>query len=358
MLIRCPECGFERELDASQIPDSAVMATCPRCETRFRFRETVQPSAASGEAASAATPGPRPVEAQGDDPLPPGAITPDPLHERRMREEAAARQDVSAGADDPEEPDDAEKQAHFEAYLRQAKVGERNAGTRSEDGRSLFSGGGASSVPWECAGLRQLPLALYHTLLRALFSVPAFFTAVGESRASLLRPCLFFIILRLFESIMLRFWTLAAIREQMQLVQDPQTLSALEALSQNMNLILMVLIAMPLLLFQLLFYSGMLHMMLTLLQPDRANFSTTLRVVAYAAAPCVFTLVPLNYLTIPGLGLSIVSVWVAVCTFMGLKYAHRLTWLRTVLVTLPLYILGLIISWHFAKALVNATLAG
>ncbi len=41
MLIRCPECLFERNVNVAQIPPTAQLATCPKCRCRFRFREHV-----------------------------------------------------------------------------------------------------------------------------------------------------------------------------------------------------------------------------------------------------------------------------------------------------------------------------
>lgn len=113
MLICCPECQFERTIDITQIPSSAVMATCPHCRCRFRFRnpdgtptaeqnrlEAEQreqnaaadfPDVANGspdrpetvgedgsdvmDTAEAASP-PGAYEHDDDDPLPPGAVIP------------------------------------------------------------------------------------------------------------------------------------------------------------------------------------------------------------------------------------------------------------------------------------------
>ncbi|MFV0350176.1 MAG: YIP1 family protein [Halodesulfovibrio sp.] len=41
MIIRCPECLFERQVDLSKIPPTAQLATCPKCRFKFRFREYV-----------------------------------------------------------------------------------------------------------------------------------------------------------------------------------------------------------------------------------------------------------------------------------------------------------------------------
>ena len=38
MLITCPECQFARNINADSIPPKAQIATCPRCQAKFRFR--------------------------------------------------------------------------------------------------------------------------------------------------------------------------------------------------------------------------------------------------------------------------------------------------------------------------------
>lgn len=44
MNITCPNCGFARDVDEKALPPKAVMATCPKCKHRFKFREIIQPS--------------------------------------------------------------------------------------------------------------------------------------------------------------------------------------------------------------------------------------------------------------------------------------------------------------------------
>ena len=38
MLIRCPDCGFTRQVNAQHIPDCSALATCPTCQQRIRLR--------------------------------------------------------------------------------------------------------------------------------------------------------------------------------------------------------------------------------------------------------------------------------------------------------------------------------
>ncbi|MBR5051555.1 MAG: hypothetical protein IKX75_09555, partial [Desulfovibrio sp.] len=37
MLIRCPQCGYERDMPADRVPDGVVVASCPQCACRFQF---------------------------------------------------------------------------------------------------------------------------------------------------------------------------------------------------------------------------------------------------------------------------------------------------------------------------------
>ena len=82
MLIRCPECRFERQIDENAIPANAAMATCPHCQYRFRFRNpdgtpVVDETPAAAPAQQTAPAGrPLPPDLDGDDPLPPGAMVP------------------------------------------------------------------------------------------------------------------------------------------------------------------------------------------------------------------------------------------------------------------------------------------
>jgi len=293
MLIRCPQCGFARELDASQVPDSAVMATCPECRHRFRFRAKRMDAA--------------------DDPLPPGAITP--------------AGDQGASADHPFRPDP-----------------QIQAGSGTEERHSLFTGG-SSDLAWETAPLSRMPVALYQTILQVLFAAPAFFTRVGASAAPLSRPAVFYVLIGTLQSVVQHFWLLARLNELASL-QDPKIQATLDTLTQNLSLPMVLISMPPMLLILLLFYAGLFNLMIRLVQPDRANFSTTLRVVAYSAAPGVLCVVPV-------VGTYAASIWFAFCCFVGCKYALRLEWKRTAMALLPLYALSVAFSMH-----VNTVLMG
>ena len=353
MFIRCPECGFERELNASQIPDSAVMATCPQCRHRFRFRDyrvdedatpqiqvpgTPKRAASPGQSAAARARRASPAKASPDedDPLPPGAITPAGSKNSRASQRPPQVEPEQDAKEDAKEEDN-HQSYHPEMPPRP------DAGR--EDRRSLFSGAGASELAWEIAPLGHLPVALYQTILQALFAAPAFFTLVGASRASLLRPSAFYVLIGTFQSLVQHFWLISRLNEMASL-QDPKIQATLDAVTQNLSLPMLLISMPPMLLVMLLFYSVLFNLMVRLVQPDRANLSTTLRVVAYSAAPGVLCIVPV-------VGAYAVSIWFAFCCFVGCKYALGLKWQRTVLAILPIYVLFTAFSLQASKVLMG-----
>ena len=213
-----------------------------------------------------------------------------------------------------------------------------------ERSRSLLSGSGASQIPWETAPLQTILPALYQTLLGALFAVPGFFAAVGRSRASLLRPCVFFVLLELFQNLAQRFWILSRLAEHLGEMPDSQAM--LDAVSQSMSVSMLVIVAPPILILQWFLYSAMFHGMVRLVQPENASMSTTLRVLAYSTAPCLFSIVPV-------VGLHVSTLWFGICCFAGLKFALRLSWQRTAMAVLPLFALYVVLTLHLNKLMAS-----
>lgn len=382
MLIQCPSCRFQREVPSSAVqPGRSYKVTCPRCSAVFHFSlpeeeekelEPLQESLMAGQEASAAAeeeagqtvsegascgngedaspatqemaagkvkpsdekaPVPDDVVArddaearpenvdmigeakQGDayehDPLPPGATIPrfdnESLHAEPEKEEEK----------EPEET------TLLDRWLE--RQDEDPVGT-SRDGRP-------AGAPWESPEFYGFWGSFSRTLLGVMLHAPAFFRNV-RCTLSPLRPILFYVLLSLFQMLASRLWYMKALRELTATTTEPQTLAMAENLMQSMNMPLMLLITPFFSIFQVVFLAGIYHIMIRLVQPDRAEFATVLRVVCYSAAPMVFCIVPM-------FGSLIASIWFVVSTFIGCKYALDLPWGRTILALLPLYILEL-----------------
>jgi len=391
VLIRCPKCHFDREISAARIPPNAVMATCPRCGERFRFRNVdgaplpaemsapVEAPAASGagesargETAAAAVSEPRPRvmretrsrpsggtlipisdEHPDDDPLPPGAMTlgcPEEAAEQGDDVPEEGRAASPQGGRPPLDENDrpaAGKAARQDrpASLRgeeadSARGGDsagalrRPAGKAGAKDRAAASGGGAPledmDIPWERPDRYNPVVALYQTILRVMFGAPRFFAAVPSAEGGLGRPLLFYLLLGLFQTLMQYMWFRMSIEARAPFITDPQMQEMLGSMAQNMSLPLTLLFSPVLFTFQLVAFAGVFFLMVRLVQPEQAAFAVLFRVVAYSAAPMILYVVPV-------VGPLVATLWFAVSCLIGVRYALDLSWSRVLLALGPLY---------------------
>ena len=354
-------------MDGDTIPASATVATCPRCGTRFRFRDprdghaassgadaaaapdgrTARPDEASAAPAPAAAPVPHlPTEQEGDDPLPPGAIIP------HLDDAANGPPETGPANAAPETP---EGQKEAPARARKAKrpwFGPRRAdqdsfpdgrhGRNTPEGDYAASSGGGDDVPWEHPERYGFFASFAQTVLRVMFRAPDFFGQMGGG-APLTRPVFFYVLLSFFQTIMTRVWSMNSLQELSQNVTDPQALARIDVLMQGMNTPLMLVMTPFLMILQLFVFAAFYHLMIRLAQPDRASFHTVVRVIAYSASPLVLCVVPLW-------GGTVGSMWFLASTFAGCKYALNLSWARTALALLPLFLLALAVMLALVQA--------
>ena len=344
MLIRCPECRFERQIDADAIPANAMMATCPHCKCRFRFRnpdgtpvvEQPVPAAESAKPAEPAAP-PLPPEVDGDDPLPPGAVVP-----RIPGEEGQA-------PGTPEEPQSETPRAQPAAEKRSAFWNNfQKKKDEEHPGKSIAAALHAdeTNVPWEEPKRYNPFMALYQTILRVMFNAPGFFAALPATNGKLARPFLFYLILGMFQTLVERVWYLMSIEASGPSITDPKLQEMLGDMAQSMSLPLTLLLTPGILAIQLCFFASVFYLMLRLVQPENVQFLTVFRVIAYSAAPTVVCIVPL-------VGPLVGSVWFGVSCFIGCKYAMRLPWSRTGLALGPLYLIAFAIGLQLVRQFLN-----
>ena len=334
MIIECPSCRFRRDVPVSSIrPGKKYKVTCPRCSTVFHFSlpeetapqeaETEKSTAPASEAAAAPEEKKPEVphlstEQEGDDPLPPGAEIPqfnreEPVEEKKEPEKEEPHQPTSLW----------ERWQSVREHVRQYDEGQEESASRN-DGRP-------DGAPWESPEYYGFWGSFSRTLLGVMFHGPDFFRHV-RCNFSVIRPILFYVLLSLFQMLASRLWSMKALRELTATATDPQTLAMAEALMKSMNLPLMLLVTPFFSIFQAVILAGLYHLMIRMVQPDRADFATTLRVVCYSSAPLVLCIVPM-------VGSLIASLWFVAAAFIGCKFALNLSWSRTVLALLPLYIL-------------------
>lgn len=342
MIIECPSCRFRRDVPAASIrPGKKYKVTCPRCSGVFYFSLPEEGDLSSEEnddssVAAAQTPDNSEAvtgekssvphlstEQEGDDPLPPGAQIPQFNREEPVSEKQE-EQPEQKQEEQPQRPAGfLERWRSMREHVRQYDEGQEEPASRN-DGRP-------DGAPWESPEYYGFWGSFSRTLLGVLFHAPDFFRHV-RCNFSVIRPILFYVLLTLFQMLASRLWSMKALRELTATATDPQTLAMAEALMKTMNLPLMLLVTPFFSIFQAVILAGLYHLMIRMVQPDRADFATTLRVVCYSAAPLVLCIVPM-------VGSLIASIWFVAAAFIGCKFALNLSWSRTVLALLPLYIL-------------------
>lgn len=381
MLIQCPECQFDRDIDTSKIPVTATLATCPRCGARFRFRPPPGlPGAAFGMSRSPmgkpahvqpmASPPPSPASSVGgvaeDDPLPPGATFPR-FHDDDSQVSTAYRQTNNdsqreefrqggellgtlpgnpvnkSGLDKPgaqkkESPLDQNVKNVFDA----GSWGDADSSdTEAEIPHSASSRDFAgednvrpedlppAGIPWEHPERYGFLGSFFHTILQVMFRGAWFFSQIRDD-SSLARPVVFCVLLDFFFIVAAFFWLfgptnfVSADQSQMQVYNN---------FIQSFRTPLFVLTLPFVLLIQLIIKTFFFYLMLRLAQPDRVQFNLVLRVLSYSAAPLILAMVPV-------LGSVIGWVWSIAASVIGCKYAFRLSWGKTALALVPLFLLA------------------
>ncbi len=281
MNITCPKCGFGRTVNEEKLPSKAVMATCPKCQHRFKFREIpaehIKPETDSAAQTPPAAPEIPPAPAQAADPAPQNErpASPPPVPPAAPQDEDLWNE-LAALNEDDEEP---------EAQARPQ-----------------------SSLPvWERVS-SDYPRAFAHTFLEVVATPKAFFSAMPVGHG-LLKPLLFFLVIILAVALSQAVWQLIG-------VLPPSMLT--ENLDRSLQAVLvLVLYPLEVCLF-LLLDVAINHFFLRLFKADTKGFEGTFRAVVYSSAPMLL-------MVIPYIGLPLAMIGVVVYKFLGLRHVHGAT---------------------------------
>lgn len=337
MLISCPECHFKRYVDENQIPESATLATCPKCQNKFRFRDpetgefipeiclereqentpadTEHPAAApeNTQTETSAENAAQPTENNTEDPIP------------------LAEEDISKKNTDGQNP---LQEPAYQSYEKAEKK-------RSEQYVMM-----TDDVPWEHPERYGILGSLLQTISRVMFRGKDFFSTI-HSRVSSLRPASFYALIGLFQAVVAYFLSPNVVELIKTADIDPQKQALMENLIAGQSFPMLVITTPFIMILQLLIYSAFIYLAIRITNPEKADFPLTLRIIAYASAPMILSIVPY-------IGGVIGLVWFIYNIFIGVKYALRLTWQRTFLALAPIFILWLFIAFNQALVIINA----
>ena len=303
MIIRCPHCDYTREMPDERIPEGVVTAHCPGCGKSFPFSRT---------------------DNAGNDAQPEQPAAPDAVQDSMD----AVQPEHPA---EPEQPGQNKREDSFEgrAWQDRPRYG-RQQEEQPENSPEIN--------PWAaCTSFGEMPQALYLTCLRVMLSARIFFSSLRPGPFT--RAFVFFIAIGLFQVLVEQLWTVLFFDYLMPADQlaDPQLKHLADMMVQNgqgINVLTGMFLRIGIITIQLFFFSSLLYISWRLIV-RRIPYSLIVQVLCYASAPLILCI-------LPGIGMVAGLFWSCAVTFIGLRWALRLTWTQTILGMAPLLALILV----------------
>lgn len=351
MLISCPECHFKRHVDEKQIPESATLATCPKCQNKFRFRdpetgefipeiclEREQDTQSAETKQNSAADKADNTENTAENPAQNSAET---------AEENSARTEQPKQAENTEDPvplgeEDLSDKTKEENPLKEPEFQSYEKAQKKRSEQYVMM---TDDVPWEHPERYGIIGSLVQTVSRVMFRGKDFFSTI-HSRVSSLRPASFYALIGLFQAVAAYFLSPNVVELLKSADIDPQKQALMENLLSGQSFPMVVITTPFIMILQLLIYTAFIYLAIRITNPEKADFPLTLRIIAYASAPMILSIVPY-------IGGVIGLIWFIFNIFIGIKYALRLTWQRTFLALAPIFLLWLFIAFNQALVIIN-----
>jgi len=389
MQITCPECRFTREVDENRIPARSQVATCPKCQTKFKFRdlpeeefllEESEPAAPHEPSAAPEPPAaPEPAVSRASEPMSQAKQTPEdngvPSHEASPRPTAADREHEKAfpNLPDPDddsndalwqrlhtmtppdkgrtvrdEPGDDHRYDAEEHNQEQEPVpgwtGEFNEDfpdpmqeefmSEDEDGMSM-----QVPPPFEQLDRYGFFHGLFLTLKLVLLSPRLFFSVMPVGNG-LSKPLTFAILVSMIQTVAQYAWGVVGLTPGVDVSGQ-----GLQAVPYDATNGLFELLLTPAFVALSLFViSGFYHAILSVLKAGDKGFEGSFRAVAYAYAPMMTGIIPMFSVGFMAGWMFLYAVWGLVLTAIGLKHIHRTSYSKIIPVLLLPLLLGMIMA--------------
>jgi len=306
MRILCPMCGFGRVIDEAKVPPRAQMATCPKCNHKFRFRvvDDLEPSPAfASKTAPTGDAAPRDITGRFPSGQDLSATQPDPMAAQRA---SAAEAWKRLQGKQPETPQ-ADPPLAEGAASGQTAPGEPAGALNAANAAS-------SSVPFEDLPAYGFFPGMWGTIRQVLTGPAAFFRAM-PIHGGIAKPLAFHLLLAEFMVVCQYLWSMAGIGATAEYLGSPELLDMGLGVAQAAP-VLLFLVYPLLLVLRLMIMTGVIHLLLRLVRTGDSGAEATFRVLCYSAAPLLLGI-------IPGFGPLMGGVWSIGLTILGLKEAHR-----------------------------------
>ena len=329
MNIVCPDCGYTREVPDEKLPPKAATATCPKCGTRFRFRDLPEEPARTVPAEKTEQVAPAPEEHASPEPkqhhadreVPPlKEATPPPASSASPE---PVRYDLTE-PEDLEEPVSAPEGGDIWSRLEAFDDRDDAGGTAGHE-----TAGEMKSVPWETLEQHGFFRGFLLTAKGVMRRPVSFFRSMPVG-AGYGKPLVFYLLIAELQAVAQFVWQMSGVLPMVSEMQDGAMIGmGLLGFGSALTLVMY-----PVMLTLMLFFIvGINHICLTLMKASQKGFEGTFRAVTYGSAPmllCVFPIV----------GPLVGALWSMVTTFFGYREIHGTTTMRVVLaMLLPVLIL-------------------
>ncbi len=307
MRITCPECQFSRTIDETKIPPRSVVATCPKCKTKFRFRAD-------------------PVEEEFQ--LHDAAEVENGTQSDKSKTE---QQHIMPELHDPTEKPGDELWRKIGDMPPPPDATDQNHGWDQPDAHEntdMEHGMGDHDLPMVEVPFERLDKygffsGLITTIKRVLFSPRLFFSVMPLGRG-IARPLLFALMILVVHDILQAAFLKTGILPSVGF--DGQALPAAEAEAFNPFSLIMF---SPFMWIIVLFFStGIHHLLLTALKAAHGRFEATFRAATYATAPILLGYIPIANETIFKAQMMVIFVWNMAITVIGWKCLHKTSYMR------------------------------
>ena len=374
MQIICPDCHFSREVDENKVPAKSQVATCPKCKTKFKFRELPEEDAPQAEAVQTA-PAPEAEPTPEADPVSPPQPAQATLPMQEEPERIFPKIDVP-GEDHKEElwdklgdmtpPEDLNSDAP-EAKAESETEDQPSSPVSEQQPIPGWTGDFNGDFPdpmqaeiheedqEEAPMLVPPPFeqldrygffyGIYMTIKLVLTS-PRLFFSVMPVGGGLTKPLTFIILVAMIQALAQLVWGGAGLTPSIE-ISGNEIVAGAADLSKGMLELLLTPAAIS---FTLFLFAGFYHLLLILLKADNRGFEGSFRAVAYAYTPIITGIFPMPSISIIFVWMVIYMIWVLFLTAIGLKYIHGTTYTKIIPIVLMPLLLGMIAALTLAQA--------
>jgi hypothetical protein len=355
MKVICPQCNFSQEIPDDKIPDNARLATCPKCQNKFYFREledtrdsaddnygyqTVDNYNDPDESSANSQRNPEIDNIQQTDNGSQGIEDNDFQEPYNSDENETAHQDEAARSDlekrlEKEISDNTELGDLWQKLNRMAP---KQDDDQEEEIEELYEDYFFEDIPFETNEKYSFFQAVGLTVKRILTKPAQFFKNMPLN--GYMKPLVFFLILAEFQAVFEFFWeTIVGLGgTTMQDINTTVGTGISQSMASGSGEVLISLLLFPILITLISFpTAGITHVMLMVFGSGKKGFEATYRATTYSYAAAIFSVIPIA-------GPFIASALSMALSVIAYKNIHESSYTRVIMAMLAPTVVLLILA--------------